>query len=46
MARTSLLKETRERRKERLPFSYPDVIKGKRVEENIALKPGDTVIVP
>ncbi len=33
-------------RKERLRFSYPDVIKGKRVEENIALKPGDTVIVP
>ena len=33
-------------RKERMRFSYPDVIKGKRVEENIALKPGDTVIVP
>jgi polysaccharide export outer membrane protein len=33
-------------RKERLRFSYPDVVKGKRVEENVALKPGDTVIVP
>jgi polysaccharide export outer membrane protein len=33
-------------RKERLRFSYPDVVKGKRVEENVSLKPGDTVIVP
>ncbi len=27
-------------------FNYKDVIKGKNVEQNIVLKPGDTVIVP
>jgi len=30
----------------RLPFNYRDVIKGKKGEQNIALKPGDTVVVP
>lgn len=29
-----------------LKFNYKDVIKGKRLEQNILLKPGDTVIVP
>ena len=27
-------------------FNYKDVIKGKNLEQNIVLKPGDTVIVP
>lgn len=28
------------------PFNYKDVIKGKRAEQNILLKPGDTIVVP
>jgi polysaccharide biosynthesis/export protein len=31
---------------QRLRFNYKDVVKGKDVKQNIALKPGDTVIVP
>ena len=27
-------------------FNYKDVTKGKHVEQNIVLKPGDTVVVP
>jgi polysaccharide export outer membrane protein len=27
-------------------FNYKDVIKGKNVQQNLALKPGDTVVVP
>ncbi len=30
----------------RFPFSYKDVIKGQRAEQNIGLKPGDTIVVP
>jgi polysaccharide export outer membrane protein len=30
----------------RLKFNYEDVLKGKHSEQNILLKPGDTVIVP
>ena len=30
----------------RFKFNYKDVVKGKNVEQNIALKPGDTIIVP
>jgi polysaccharide biosynthesis/export protein len=29
-----------------LPFNYKDVSKGKHLEQNILLQPGDTVIVP
>jgi polysaccharide export outer membrane protein len=29
-----------------IKFNYKDVISGKRPEQNIALKPGDTVVVP
>jgi polysaccharide biosynthesis/export protein len=32
--------------KQAFKFNYKDVIKQKHVEQNIALKPGDTVIVP
>jgi polysaccharide export outer membrane protein len=30
----------------RLNFNYKDVIKGKHLEQNVRLEPGDTVIVP
>ncbi len=30
----------------RLPFNYKDVVKGKNVEQNVKLLPGDTVVVP
>ncbi|HLY60732.1 MAG TPA: polysaccharide biosynthesis/export family protein [Terriglobia bacterium] len=29
-----------------LPFNYKDVVRGKRPEQNILLKPGDTIVVP
>jgi polysaccharide export outer membrane protein len=28
------------------PFNYKDVVRGRRPEQNITLKPGDTVVVP
>ncbi len=31
---------------QRLPFDYKQVIRGQKTEENIILKPGDTVVVP
>ena len=31
---------------ERLPFNYKDAIKGKKPENNVLLKPGDTIVVP
>lgn len=30
----------------RIPFNYKDVLRGKHMEENIQLKPGDHVVVP
>lgn len=33
-------------RQVKLPFNYKEVIKGNHPEQNIALKPGDTVVVP
>jgi polysaccharide biosynthesis/export protein len=33
-------------RQVRIPFNYKEVVKGLRPEENIQLKPGDTVVVP
>jgi polysaccharide export outer membrane protein len=30
----------------RYPFNYKEVIKGQRAEQNIILKPGDTIVVP
>jgi polysaccharide export outer membrane protein len=29
-----------------IPFNYNDVTSGKKVEQNIELKPGDTIVVP
>lgn len=31
---------------QRLPFNYSAVIRGKNPEQNIALEPGDTIVVP
>jgi len=33
-------------RQTKLFFNYKDVISGKRTEQNIELKPGDTIVVP
>lgn len=33
-------------KQEKLPFNYKAVIKGEHMEQNILLKPGDTVVVP
>ena len=30
----------------KLPFNYKDAIKGRSMQQNIALKPGDTIVVP
>jgi len=30
----------------RIPFNYKNVIKGKDLQENVTLKPGDTIVVP
>jgi polysaccharide export outer membrane protein len=30
----------------RYPFNYREVVKGQRPEQNLVLKPGDTIIVP
>ena len=30
----------------KFPFNFKEVIKGKRTEQNISLKTGDTIIVP
>ncbi|HWP84192.1 MAG TPA: polysaccharide biosynthesis/export family protein [Terriglobia bacterium] len=33
-------------KQERFPFNYKDVVKGEKMEQNILLQPGDTVVVP
>jgi polysaccharide biosynthesis/export protein len=30
----------------KLPFNYKEVVRGRKQEENIALRPGDTIVVP
>jgi len=40
------LLRTENGKQEKLPFNYKEVIKGNHPEQNIMLKPGDTVIVP
>ena len=37
---------TEEGRQSRLKFKYKEVVQGKKTEQNIALHPGDTVVVP
>jgi polysaccharide export outer membrane protein len=33
-------------KQQKLPFNYKEVVKGNRPEQNIELKPGDTIVVP
>ena len=33
-------------KQEKVPFNYKDVVKGNHPEQNIELKPGDTIVVP
>ena len=33
-------------KQEKIPFNYKEVIKGNHPEQNVMLKPGDTVVVP
>jgi polysaccharide export outer membrane protein len=40
------LLRTENGKQEKLPFNYREVVKGRRPEENILLKPGDTIVVP
>ena len=40
------LLRTENGKQEKLPFNYKDVVKGNHPEQNIVLKPGDTVVVP
>jgi polysaccharide export outer membrane protein len=44
--KTIYLLRTENGKQEKYPFNYKDVIKGNHPEQNIALKPGDTVVVP
>lgn len=37
---------TEDGRQSRLKFSYKEVVQGKKTEQNVALHPGDTVVVP
>jgi polysaccharide export outer membrane protein len=30
----------------RIPFNYKQVIKGEHIEQNVELKPGDTLVIP
>jgi len=40
------LLRTENGKQEKLPFNYKEVVKGNHTEQNILLKPGDTVVVP
>jgi len=40
------LLRTENGKQEKLPFNYKQVVKGNHPEQNITLKPGDTVVVP
>jgi polysaccharide export outer membrane protein len=40
------LLRTQNGKQQKLPFNYKDVVKGNHPEQNILLKPGDTVVVP
>ena len=41
-----VIMRTRGGKTETLKFNYKDVIKGKKLEQNIPLLPGDTIVVP
>ncbi len=40
------LLRTQNGQQEKIPFNYKDVVKGKHPEQNILLRPGDTLVVP
>ena len=40
------LLRTQNGKQQKLPFNYKEVVKGNHPEQNILLKPGDTVVVP
>src|SRR5580693_7356359 len=40
------LLRTQNGKQQKLPFNYKDVVKGNHPEQNIFLKPGDTLVVP
>ncbi|HVN19450.1 MAG TPA: polysaccharide biosynthesis/export family protein [Dongiaceae bacterium] len=40
------LLRTENGKQQKIPFNYKEVVKGNRPEQNIVLKPGDTVVVP
>ena len=40
------LLRTENGRQQKLPFNYKEVVKGNHPEQNIVLKPGDTLVVP
>jgi polysaccharide export outer membrane protein len=40
------LLRTENGKQEKIPFNYKEVIKGNHPEQNVTLKPGDTVVVP
>jgi len=41
-----LLRQNADGTQTRLPFNYKDVVKGKKIEQNVRLQPRDTVVVP
>ena len=41
-----VIMRTENGKQRRLPFNYKDIIDGKNLQQNIELKPGDTVVVP
>ena len=40
------LLRTENGKQSRIPFNYKEVVKGNRPEQNVQLKPGDTIVVP
>ena len=40
------LLRTQNGKQQKLPFNYKDVVKGNHPEQNIELRPGDTIVVP
>ena len=45
-AKKIMIMRTENGRQISLPFNYKDVAAGKKLEQNILLQPGDTVVVP
>jgi polysaccharide biosynthesis/export protein len=44
--KTIYLLRTENGKQDKYPFNYKEVIKGNHPEQNVALKPGDTIVVP